>query len=100
VDAVILTVRKQGPGDILVFLTGREDIERCAQELSDMSQAYAGLLFVIDVHSHQSRLPARATRLTILPLHAGLTTDEQLEIFRSAGPGNRKVIISTNIAEV
>ncbi|CAA7270169.1 unnamed protein product [Cyclocybe aegerita] len=74
---------QQGPGDILVFLTGREDIDRCLQELSDMIPT----------------LPSRATRLIPLPLHAGLTTDEQLRIFQSASPGTRKVIISTNIAE-
>ncbi len=35
-----------------------------------------------------------------MPLHAGLTTGEQLNVFQSAAPGTRKVIISTNIAEV
>lgn len=29
-------IEKQGPGDILVFLTGRDDIERCLEELSEM----------------------------------------------------------------
>ncbi|KAF9532436.1 P-loop containing nucleoside triphosphate hydrolase protein [Crepidotus variabilis] len=75
---------QQGPGDVLVFLTGREDIDRCAQELTDMCQ----------------NLPPRSTRLTILPLHAGLTTDEQLAIFAPASQGCRKVIVSTNIAEM
>ncbi|KAF8197384.1 P-loop containing nucleoside triphosphate hydrolase protein [Pholiota molesta] len=74
---------QQGPGDILVFLTGREDIDRCLQELSDMLPT----------------LPARATRLIPLPLHAGLTMDEQLHVFQPAVAGTRKVIISTNIAE-
>ena len=27
---------QNGPGDILVFLTGREEIERCLQYLSEM----------------------------------------------------------------
>ena len=39
-------------------------------------------------------------RLTLLALHAGLTTDEQLRVFEPAERGSRKVIISTNIAEV
>lgn len=86
----------------MVFLTGREDIERCAQELMDMAQAYVfPFPRVLEVfHYLSTRLPPRAMRLTILPLHAGLTTEEQMEIFRPAGPGHRKVIVSTNIAEV
>ena len=36
----------------------------------------------------------------MLALHAGLTTDEQLAVFEPAERGTRKVIVSTNIAEV
>ena len=46
------------------------------------------------------RLPRTAPRLTLLPLHAGLSTNEQLRIFEPAERGYRKVIVSTNIAEV
>ncbi|KAF8185064.1 pre-mRNA splicing factor [Mycena galopus ATCC 62051] len=74
---------QQGPGDILVFLTGREDIERCLEEFSDLLPT----------------LPRTATRLIPLALHAGLSTDEQLRVFEPAERGTRKVIISTNIAE-
>ncbi|KAJ7349387.1 P-loop containing nucleoside triphosphate hydrolase protein [Mycena albidolilacea] len=74
---------QQGPGDILVFLTGREDIERCLEEFSDLLPT----------------LPKTATRLVPLALHAGLSTDEQLRVFEPAARGTRKVIISTNIAE-
>jgi ATP-dependent RNA helicase DDX35 len=74
---------QQNSGDILVFLTGREDIERCLEELADMLPT----------------LPSRSTRLITLPLHAGLTMEEQLQIFQPAAPGTRKAIISTNIAE-
>jgi ATP-dependent RNA helicase DDX35 len=28
--------KQGGPGDILVFLTGREEIDRCLSELSDL----------------------------------------------------------------
>ena len=31
---------KQSPGDILVFLTGRDDIERCLEELSEYLPTY------------------------------------------------------------
>ncbi|KAG6845049.1 hypothetical protein H0H87_001386 [Tephrocybe sp. NHM501043] len=74
---------RQGSGDILVFLTGREEIERCLEELSEMLPT----------------LPQTAPRLVPLALHAGLSTDEQLKVFEQAERGTRKLIISTNIAE-
>ncbi|KAF5387011.1 hypothetical protein D9615_001754 [Tricholomella constricta] len=54
---------QQGPGDILVFLTGREEIDRCLEELSEMIPT----------------LPKTAPRLVPLALHAGMSTDEQLK---------------------
>ncbi|KAI0956903.1 hypothetical protein AcW1_005471 [Taiwanofungus camphoratus] len=74
---------QQGSGDILVFLTGREEIDRCLEELADLLPT----------------LPRNAMRLKLLALHAGLTTEEQLSVFEPAERGSRKVIISTNIAE-
>jgi len=38
--------------------------------------------------------------MVLLALHAGLSTDEQLRIFEPAERGHRKIIVSTNIAEV
>jgi len=35
-SGAILTNAQQNSGDILVFLTGREDIERCLEELAQM----------------------------------------------------------------
>ncbi len=40
-----------------------------------------------------------APRLLPLPLHAGLTTEEQGQIFDPPPRDTRKVIVSTNIAE-
>ncbi|KIY68203.1 P-loop containing nucleoside triphosphate hydrolase protein [Cylindrobasidium torrendii FP15055 ss-10] len=71
------------PGDVLIFLTGREEIEQCLEYLAEMLVS----------------LPRMATRLVPLALHAGLTTDDQLRVFENAEKGSRKVIISTNIAE-
>ncbi|ELU43905.1 pre-mRNA splicing factor [Rhizoctonia solani AG-1 IA] len=73
-----------GQGDILVFLTGREEIDRCLSELSELVP----------------RLPRGAPELVPLPLHAGLSTDDQLAVFQPAERGTRKVVVSTNIAEV
>lgn len=46
------------------------------------------------------RLPKGAAKLFPLPLHAGLSIDEQMRIFEPTESGTRKVIIATNIAEV
>ncbi len=37
--------------------------------------------------------------MVLLPLHAGLTMEEQAAIFQPAGRSSRKIIASTNIAE-
>lgn len=73
------------PGDVLVFLTGREEIDRALDELGEAIPS----------------LPPNPNtgKLTLLPLHAGLPPDEQQRVFDQALPGERKVIISTNIAE-
>ncbi|KAJ3937391.1 MAG: P-loop containing nucleoside triphosphate hydrolase protein [Lentinula lateritia] len=72
-----------GPGDILIFLTGREEIDRCLEELSELAPKTTRSMPI----------------LVPLPLHAGLTTEEQLAVFEPAQRGTRKVIVSTNIAE-
>ena len=73
----------QPQGDILAFLTGRDEIDSALQQLAD----------------RQSHLPSSAARMHLLPLHAGLSTAGQADIFASAPPRMRKVVIATNIAE-
>ncbi|KAK7205814.1 helicase [Myxozyma melibiosi] len=70
-------------GDILAFLTGREEITQVIQAIYD----------------RQDTLPASAPRLLILPLYAGLSQEHQQRIFDPTPDGTRKIIISTNIAE-
>ncbi|KAG8824804.1 hypothetical protein FRC17_009027, partial [Serendipita sp. 399] len=65
------------------FLTGREEIERALYEISELLPT----------------LPAHLPRMKVLPLHAGLSTADQLEVFQASERGSRKVVISTNIAE-
>ena len=85
-DSAIATVREihasEPPGDILVFLTGREEIESAYQTLSTSYQP-------------NSQSPS----LLPLPLYAGLPTSQQELIFDLTPEGRRKVILSTNIAE-
>ena len=70
-------------GDILVFLTGREEIDYATQAVSERS----------------AQLPADAKSLLPLPLYAGLSTEQQMYVFEEAPINHRKVIFSTNIAE-
>ena len=80
----VFNIHTQEPnGDILVFLTGREEIETAIQKVSELV-ASAG---------------PKSQALQPLPLYAGLTTEEQMYVFSPAAENTRKVIFATNIAE-
>ena len=70
------------PGDILVFMTGQEDIEVTCELV-------------------QKRLDALIDppKLSILPIYSQMPADLQARIFDRAAPGVRKCIVATNIAE-
>lgn len=70
-------------GDVLVFLTGREEIDAAIEMITDRAAS----------------LHPKATSILALPLYAGLTTEQQLYVFEAAPENTRKVIVSTNIAE-
>ncbi|KAI9055615.1 hypothetical protein LZ554_000559 [Drepanopeziza brunnea f. sp. 'monogermtubi'] len=74
---------KEPDGDILVFLTGREEIDSAVQAVSERA----------------ARPHPRAQALMPLPLYAGLSTEQQMYVFEGAPENTRKVIFSTNIAE-
>jgi ATP-dependent RNA helicase DDX35 len=70
-------------GDILIFLTGREEIDSAVQKIEEGCTA----------------LSSRAPRILALPLYAGLTSEQQLYVFEPTPENARKVIVATNIAE-
>ncbi|KAI0997151.1 putative ATP-dependent RNA helicase [Podosphaera aphanis] len=74
---------KEPEGDILVFLTGRGEIDLAIQTLSEQAES----------------LDPRAQKIMALPLYAGLSADEQSSVFEAAPENTRKVVFSTNIAE-
>ena len=74
---------KEPDGDILVFLTGREEIDNAVQAISERS----------------AQLHPRAQAMMPLPLYAGLSTEQQMYVFEPAPEETRKVIFATNIAE-
>uniref|UniRef100_A0A8B9VLE9 RNA helicase n=1 Tax=Anas zonorhyncha TaxID=75864 RepID=A0A8B9VLE9_9AVES len=73
----------QPPGDILVFLTGQEEIEACVELLQERCR----------------RLGSKLAELLVLPIYANLPSDMQARIFEPTPPGARKVVVATNIAE-
>ncbi|EME49320.1 hypothetical protein DOTSEDRAFT_68185 [Dothistroma septosporum NZE10] len=80
----VLDVHSSEPeGDILVFLTGREEIETMIEMIADRLPS----------------LPADAHQLQPYPLFAGLSTERQMSVFEPAPENTRKVICATNIAE-
>ncbi|KAG9243961.1 P-loop containing nucleoside triphosphate hydrolase protein [Calycina marina] len=70
-------------GDILVFLTGREEIHLAVQAVSGRA---------VDLHP-------KAQAITAMPMYAGLSTEQQMFVFEEAPENTRKVIFSTNISE-
>ncbi|KAI9010131.1 P-loop containing nucleoside triphosphate hydrolase protein [Hyaloraphidium curvatum] len=82
-ETVVEIHTREVPGDILVFLTGREEIDK-AMEL------------VRDILDKKQRTPME---LILLPLYGGLALSEQMAVFEPAGRNERKCIFATNIAE-
>ncbi|KAL1497005.1 hypothetical protein ABEB36_008037 [Hypothenemus hampei] len=87
VDACVISILQihvsQALGDILVFLTGQEEIETCQELLQDRLR----------------RLGSKVRELIVLPVYANLPSDMQAKIFDPTPPGARKVVLATNIAE-
>uniref|UniRef100_A0A8C2GRB4 RNA helicase n=1 Tax=Cyprinus carpio TaxID=7962 RepID=A0A8C2GRB4_CYPCA len=73
----------QPAGDVLVFLTGQEEIEACCELLQERCR----------------RLGSKISELIVLPIYANLPSDMQAKIFNPTPPGARKVVVATNIAE-
>ncbi|KAL5594119.1 hypothetical protein BROUX41_001165 [Berkeleyomyces rouxiae] len=86
-EAALLTVMQihlsEPKGDILLFLTGQEEIDTACEILFERMKA----------------LGPGVPDLIILPVYSALPSEMQSRIFEPAPPGSRKVVIATNIAE-
>ncbi|XP_043486982.1 pre-mRNA-splicing factor ATP-dependent RNA helicase DHX16 [Polistes fuscatus] len=87
IDACVVSILQihatQPPGDVLVFLTGQDEIETCQEMLQERVR----------------RLGSKLAELLILPVYANLPSDMQAKIFQPTPAGARKVVLATNIAE-
>ncbi|PHT72335.1 putative pre-mRNA-splicing factor ATP-dependent RNA helicase DHX16 [Capsicum annuum] len=88
-DAVVVTAlqihvtQPPGYGDILIFLTGQEEIE-----------------IVEEIIKHRVRgLGSKIAELIVCRIYANLPTALQTKIFEPTPEGARKVVLATNIAE-
>nr|XP_032832214.1 pre-mRNA-splicing factor ATP-dependent RNA helicase DHX16 [Petromyzon marinus]XP_032832215.1 pre-mRNA-splicing factor ATP-dependent RNA helicase DHX16 [Petromyzon marinus]XP_032832216.1 pre-mRNA-splicing factor ATP-dependent RNA helicase DHX16 [Petromyzon marinus] len=86
-DACVVSILQihvtQPTGDVLVFLTGQEEIEACCEMLQEKCR----------------RLGSKIAELLVLPIYANLPSDMQAKIFEPTPVGARKVVVATNIAE-
>lgn len=77
------------PGDILVFLTGQEEIDTSCDVLEERMKTLR----------KNSGSDSSIPDLIVLPVYAAMPSEMQSRIFDPAPPNGRKVILATNIAE-
>jgi ATP-dependent RNA helicase DHX8/PRP22 len=86
-DASLITVMQihlsEPPGDILLFLTGQEEIDSACEILYDRMKA----------------LGSQVPQLSIYPIYGAQISSVQSKVFEPTPEGTRKVVIATNIAE-
>ncbi|KAI3939962.1 hypothetical protein MKW98_029738 [Papaver atlanticum] len=75
------------PGDILIFMTGQEEIEATCFALQER------------MDQHVSTVKKGVPKLLILPIYSQLPADLQAKIFQKAEGGAQKCVVATNIAE-
>ncbi|KAM6490757.1 P-loop containing nucleoside triphosphate hydrolase protein [Amanita muscaria] len=86
-DASLITVMQihlsEPPGDVLLFLTGQEEIDTACEILFERMKA----------------LGPKVPELIVLPIYSALPSEVQSRVFEPTPPGARKVVIATNVAE-
>ncbi|XP_072979353.1 probable pre-mRNA-splicing factor ATP-dependent RNA helicase DEAH4 isoform X1 [Typha angustifolia] len=75
---------KEPPGDILIFMTGQDDIDKMVSKLEERVQN-------LEEGSCMDAL--------VLPLHGSLPPEMQVRVFSQTPPDCRRFIVATNIAE-
>ena len=86
-DAVVVSVLQihvtQPLGDVLVFLTGQDEVDAAAEALAARARA----------------LGSHIRELVVCRIYSALPSELQARIFEPTPPGARKVVLATNIAE-
>ncbi|XP_030547156.1 pre-mRNA-splicing factor ATP-dependent RNA helicase DEAH10 isoform X2 [Rhodamnia argentea] len=86
-DATLITIfqihLEEGPGDVLVFLTGQEEIESVERLIQERLR----------------QLPESNRNMWTVSIFSSQPSEKQMRVFAPTPPGFRKVILATNIAE-
>ena len=92
---------KKHEGDILVFLPGQAEIERCFELLSNSQHltTSGGALVSSAPTTSQPITTTTPQHLTIHPLYGNLSPENQHRAIAPSAPGERKIVIATPIAE-
>jgi len=84
-EVAIKLHEKETAGDILIFLTGMEEVDSCSD--------------ILEKYSEKGGESKHGFRMMVLPMYGALSPARQLKVFRPAPRGYRKIIVATNIAE-
>ncbi|KAH6909263.1 ATP-dependent RNA helicase Prp43 [Coprinopsis sp. MPI-PUGE-AT-0042] len=89
---VLMIHRMEGPGDILLFLTGEEEIEEACRTIQN------------EIDEINKLHPNSLDPLLCIPLYSSLPPQQQQRVFAPGPPlrngqRTRKLVVSTNIAE-
>ncbi|XP_055933359.1 probable ATP-dependent RNA helicase DHX35 [Argiope bruennichi] len=85
VDTAIKLHLKEDPGDILIFLTGQDEVEQATSMLIDFAR--------------DQKQKSNSMKMFVVPLYGALPMSEQVKAFKPVARSVRKVVVSTNIAE-
>ncbi|KAI8378249.1 P-loop containing nucleoside triphosphate hydrolase protein [Choanephora cucurbitarum] len=82
---------KEPTGDILVFLTGQQDIERACKAFAEQSRTCN--------YQKQVKYHDEVRDAVVYPLYASLEVFDQKAVFELPREGDRKVVFATNVAQ-
>ncbi|KAG2440784.1 hypothetical protein HXX76_003640 [Chlamydomonas incerta] len=124
INATLQVHQDEPEGDVLVFLTGQDEIDSAERLLKDRLSSLPAAARMAGVGG-AAELPGeegeggggaegeggaaaaaaaaaavgRPRELLVLPIYAALPPEQQMKVFEPAPPGTRKAILATNIAE-
>jgi HrpA-like RNA helicase len=92
VDTALHVHKTEPKGHMLLFLTGKHEVEQACRELRASSNE-------IQKSQQTNDRGERLMTMEVYPLYSTMEPHEQASVFDEPPPGVRKVIVATNIAQ-